>query len=66
MEMAVHDVDTGDEFDSGLISIAHSTTRREVRHGRPGSRAVARFFVLLPPLLGQPSSWPKAGAWEPA
>lgn len=37
MEMAVHGVATGDEFDSGLISIAHNTTMREVWHGRPGS-----------------------------
>lgn len=42
----MHDVDTGDEFDSGLISIAHSTTRREVRHGRPGPKAVACLSCL--------------------
>ncbi len=31
VEIAVHDVETGEEFDSGLISIAESATRREVR-----------------------------------
>lgn len=31
VEIAVHDVETGEEFDSGLMSIAESTTRREVR-----------------------------------
>lgn len=31
VEIAMHDVETGEEFDSGLMSIAQSTTRREVR-----------------------------------
>lgn len=48
VEIAVHDVETGEEFDSGLISIAESTTRREVRCVPP---YFAHVFKVLQRLM---------------